>query len=155
MKKLIGTFLLLSGIFMFSSCNKSSSTETIYNDNVASLEQIVTFFSNNKNVREITTDNPGLFYDYPYTNYDGIYYITQTKSIIQKNDETKKINQAIRDYFITIFHDKNEAVVIFQTIGELGYGEYIIYTETGNPYSDDTFFITKWLDTNWYIAKTN
>ena len=155
MKKFMCIFLLLTVIILFSGCNKSVSTEEIYNENTDNLEQIVTFLSNNENVREITKDSPGLFYDYPYTYYDGLFYVTLTQSNIERNDETEEINQTIKDNFVCVFYDIDEDIVVFQTIGEFGYGEYIVYTKTGEPYSDETFSISKWLDTNWYLAATN
>lgn len=155
MNKIISICMILFLLLSFTSCKSSVNTEMIYNENKADLEQIVTYFGNNENIREITTDNPGLFYDYPYINCDGVYYITQTKTDIQKNDETENINQTVKDNFVCVVYEKDENVVVFQTIAEFGYGEYIIYTESGEPYSDKTFSVSKQLNSNWYIAATN
>lgn len=144
--------ILFSFIFLLSGCSKSIDTKQVYYDNVNDLNIVVEFLSKNKNIREITKDNPGLFYEYPFECVDGLCYIFDAETDMQENADTHRVSEIIKDNFVRVYTEDENRIIIFQTIAKFGYGEYIIYTETGQPCSDEYTFEKTWLNKNWYTA---
>ena len=90
-----------------------------------------------------------------YKNYDGIYFETSKKDIGMNNESISNISNLMNKYFVRIIIDRAENIIIFQTISEFGYGEYLIYSKNKIQQSDKTLTLSSWLDDNWYIATSN
>ncbi|MDD6709595.1 MAG: hypothetical protein PUE26_05495 [Ruminococcus sp.] len=60
-----------------------------------------------------------------YKNYDGIYFEASNKDIGINGESISNISSLVKKYFVRIIVDHDENIIIFQTISEFGYGEYL------------------------------
>ena len=60
-----------------------------------------------------------------YINNDGIYFETSNKDIGINGESISNISSLVKKYFVRIIVDHDENIIIFQTISEFGYGEYL------------------------------
>ena len=50
------------------------------------------------------------------------------------------------------YEDDDDFFVVFVTVSELGYGEEIVYTETGAILDEDVCQVDEWINDHWYIS---
>lgn len=163
MKRLLQQLLILAlSLLIFTGCNQKTDAKDIYTSEYNNLMQAVDDLKLYSDIEEITKEYPGapvVLSDKSYENYDNVYYIFETKNS-NKNLEINSviidnINRLVNNYFERIIIDNEENIIIFQTISEFGYGEYLIYSKDKTQQSDKTLILSEWLDDNWYIATSN
>lgn len=157
MKKLIlilPLFLLILSIIL-TGCKQKVDTKNIYVTEYNNLMKAVDDLSSHINITEVSKEYPGVLSDSYYKNYDGIYFETSKKEIGMNNESISNISNLMNKYFVRIIIDRAENIIIFQTISEFGYGEYLIYSKNKIQQSDKTLTLSSWLDDNWYIATSN
>lgn len=157
MKKLIlilPLFLLILSIIL-TGCKQKVDTKNIYVTEYNNLMKAVDDLSSHINITEVSKEYPGVLSDSYYKNYDGIYFETSKKDIGMNNESISNISNLMNKYFVRIIIDRAENIIIFQTISEFRYGEYLIYSKNKIQQSDKTLTLSSWLDDNWYIATSN
>lgn len=160
MKRRIKLMLIFAlSLLSFTGCSQKVYAKDIYTSEYNNLMKVVDDVSLYSNIKEVTRENPGILSNNSYKNYDNVYYIVETKnsnkSIEINNESVDNINGLINNYFERIIIDREENIIIFQTISEFGYGEYLIYSKDKIQQSDKTLVLSTWLDDNWYIATSN
>lgn len=162
MKRRVQKIFILAlslSLLAFTGCNRKMDAKDIYTFEYNNLMKVVDDLNLYSDIKEITKECPGILSDNIYKNYDNVYYITETKttnkSIEINNESVDNINELINDYFERIIIDREENIIIFQTISKFGYGEYLVYSKDKIQQSDKTLVLSTWLDDNWYIATSN
>lgn len=153
------TLIFILSLLSFTGCSQKINIKDVYISEYNNLTKTVNDLNLYSNIKEVTRECPGILSDNPYKNYDNVYYIVETKnsnkSIEINNESVDNINALINNYFERIIIDREENIIIFQTISEFGYGEYLIYSKDKIQQSDKTLVLSTWLDDNWYIATSN
>ena len=147
---------ILISLVALDSCRSPSEEQTIddFNTYKDSFNEAAQYLLQNAQVLQITEDGPPLdmYLDCHIVKADGVYMMAE-----KGFDDT--IPEVVLQLFkqtslVRIFNLSDERAVEFDMVSELGYGRYLVYSETGEQTSDEYASLVQWMDDHWYLAET-
>ena len=147
---LVLTALCLS-VFLFG-CGAKVSTKEISQTEQGNMAKIVEFLKLHRDITGISRDLT--FLNAPYQKIGEAFYEKTTRENLNVGDEICSLTDDLTKtvLYVYSYEDNDDFFVDFVTVSELGYGENVVYTETGAILDEDVCQVDEWINDHWYIS---
>ncbi|MBR3289441.1 MAG: hypothetical protein IKI63_01535 [Clostridia bacterium] len=143
--------VLCLSAFLFG-CGAKASTKEISQTEQGNMAKIVEFLKSNRSITGISRDIS--FLNAPYQKIGEAFFEKTSRENLKVGDDIPSLTDDLTKtvLYTYSYEDDDDFFVVFVTVSELGYGEEIVYTETGAILDEDVCQVDEWINDHWYIS---